>query len=375
MFGWLGGFGVDGENTDDFHKAWILSGRLTYRYPISKTADGTQQILYSSDLSSWTSRGISQRLLSEDGNRVVVEATAPIGARGFLRLEAERPPFPVETVRVGNAGNSSDTSGYGSVSYEYEIGKYEVTIAQYTEFLNAVAKSDPYGLYNTNMASDLNVAGILRSGLSGSYFYSIANNNGPSGARPISYVSWFDAARFCNWLHNGATNGANTESGAYTLNGANVGVMRNANAQWWIPNENEWYKAAYHKGNGPTSGYWLYPTRSNVQPNNNIGTAPNQANYYAGKYAVSQSPEYSPTNNYLTAVGAFRGSPSSYNTFDQGGGLYEWNDGGAGISRGIRGGHWSGGGLESTADRYVDGGLPTLESAFIGFRVARNAED
>lgn len=86
MFGWLGGFGVDGERDDDTHKEWILGGRLTYRYPISKTADGTQQILYSPDMSSWTTRRISQRIISEDADRVVIEVTAPSGTKGFFKV-------------------------------------------------------------------------------------------------------------------------------------------------------------------------------------------------------------------------------------------------------------------------------------------------
>ena len=43
------------------------------------------------------------------------------------------------------------TTGYGSVDYVYEIGKYKVTNAQYAEFLNAVAVPDTYGLYNPQM--------------------------------------------------------------------------------------------------------------------------------------------------------------------------------------------------------------------------------
>ena len=58
-------------------------------------------------------------------------------------------------VTVGNPGNAADTrydaTGFGSVGYVYQIGKYEVTAGQYTEFLNAVAKADPNGLYNTAM--------------------------------------------------------------------------------------------------------------------------------------------------------------------------------------------------------------------------------
>ena len=54
-------------------------------------------------------------------------------------------------VTVGDPGNAADTNnslGYGSVPYVYQMGKYDVTIAQYCQFLNAVAASDPYGLYD-----------------------------------------------------------------------------------------------------------------------------------------------------------------------------------------------------------------------------------
>ena len=48
----------------------------------------------------------------------------------------------IETVPVRNVGNTADTTGYGGVSYEYSIGKYEVTAGQYTELLSAVAATD-----------------------------------------------------------------------------------------------------------------------------------------------------------------------------------------------------------------------------------------
>ena len=83
MFVWLGGFRVDGDAIPDII---VAQGRLTYRYPISKTADGTQQILYSPDMSSWTTRRISQRIISEDADRVVIEVTAPSGTKGFFKV-------------------------------------------------------------------------------------------------------------------------------------------------------------------------------------------------------------------------------------------------------------------------------------------------
>jgi hypothetical protein len=64
----------------------------------------------------------------------------------------------IPTVPVGNAGNAADPltgNLYGSVGYNYRIGTTEVTNAQYAEFLNFKAASDPLALYNTSMGSDV----------------------------------------------------------------------------------------------------------------------------------------------------------------------------------------------------------------------------
>lgn len=201
----------------------------------------------------------------------------------------------MDWVTVGNAGNAADTTGYGAVAYEYRIGKYEVTNAQYGTFLNAAAKTDSYGLYNSNMSS----YGITRSGSSGSYTYSVSST---FANRPVVYVSWFDAARMANWMMNGQGSGS-TETGAYTLNGATSGIiLANAGAQVYIPNRNEWHKAAYYNALNQT--YSLYPNGLNT-----ITTA--DANY---------------NSDASTDVGTYSGAPSSYGTFDQGGNVAEWND-------------------------------------------------
>ena len=51
-------------------------------------------------------------------------------------------------VTVGSPGNAADTSGLGAVSEIFRIGTFEVTNTEYVEFLNAVAASDPSGLYD-----------------------------------------------------------------------------------------------------------------------------------------------------------------------------------------------------------------------------------
>ena len=165
-------------------------------------------------------------------------------------------------VTVGNVGNSNDTTGYGAVAYSYKIGALLVTNTEYAEFLNAVAKTDSHELYHANMGASR--GGITRSGSSGVYAYVVKNNY---GNKPVNYVSWFDCARYCNWLHNEKGNGS-TETGAYTLvelTGRNA-VTKNSGALYYIPNENEWYKAAYYKGGSTNAGYWTYATQSNVAP-------------------------------------------------------------------------------------------------------------
>jgi len=137
---------------------------------------------------------------------------------------------------------------------------------QYTEFLNAVADEDTYGLYYTSMWSDSYGCRIERIGSSGSYRYNVA---GDWADRPVNYVSWGDAARFANWLHNEQPTGdqdeTTTEDGAYDMSlGENV--VRKLDARVFLTSEDEWYKAAYYKGGGLDAGYWDYATQSDVLP-------------------------------------------------------------------------------------------------------------
>lgn len=280
----------------------------------------------------------------------------------------------IDLVLVGNPGNVADITGFGSVDHYYKIGKYEITAGQYTEFLNAVAAmSDPYELYNTSMWYNIYGCQIQRSGsgtVSDPFMYSVASD---WANRPVDYVSWGDAARFTNWLHNGQPTGAQdpstTEDGAYYLNGVTTGaqlraVIREADAQYWIPSEDEWYKAAYHKNDGVTGNYFDFPTGSDSMPSRVLGYPSdpgNNATFYNLGYTIG-SPYY------RTEVGAHENSDSPYGTFDQGGNVFEWNEmPGTGSVRGLRGGSFSDGEL-AASNRH--GNVPSYESANIGFRVA-----
>lgn len=312
-----------------------------------------------------------------------LRALCVIAAVVIAGFAASASAVTIDWVTVGNAGNAADTTGFGAVGYEYNIATTEVTNAQYAEFLNAVAATDTNNLYNINMAG--NFGGISRTGSSGSYVYTAQagrENN------PVTYVSWYDAARFSNWLTNGQGNG-DTESGVYTLTGPTTisGITRDLNNpnQVFIPTEDEWYKSAYHDASAGTAGdYFLYamgtddvpysdnPTSLNTPDDTNVanfGKDDSTANGYDDGYAVSGSASYPNSTNPFTDVGAYTDADSPYGTFDQNGNVWEWNETPTGSSRGFRGGSWFIGEvvLRSSFRNFNN---PTLENNIIGFRVA-----
>jgi hypothetical protein len=258
--------------------------------------------------------------------------------------------FTIDFVNIGNAGNANDagaggaiySSPYGGVPYAYRMGTFE--IAQ-----DAITKAAASGVLN----------------LGGGAW---------SATQPVANISWYQAAAFVNYL--------NTSTGrpaAYQLNGTNTALTlwssgqawqaggenlyRNKDAYYFLPNENEWYKAAYHQNTGVNADYWDYATGSNSKPTAVAsGTTAGTAVYNG----VAGSP--AAVNN--------AGGLSAYGTMGQNGNVWEWQESAFdGINnssselRAVRGGFWSGIGdfLRSS-----DGGndSPTLSHSSVGFRVA-----
>ncbi|MEZ5328527.1 MAG: SUMF1/EgtB/PvdO family nonheme iron enzyme [Verrucomicrobiales bacterium] len=278
---------------------------------------------------------------------------------------------------VGNPGNLPDTSGLGTVTDTYRIAKEEVTNAQYAEFLNVVdpAGVNPNGLYNNLMGSN------VRGGISftpgnpvGSKYASRIN----MGNKPAVYVSWFDAARFANWMHNGQGTGG-TEIGAYDMTISTP--IRLAGATVFLPSENEWYKAAYYDPRGAAAAgpprdnnYWLYPTQSDNRPVLGSASAIGDiSNSGANVANYNRSADWNGQNGNVTSVGTAMSS-SFYGAFDLAGNAYEWNEGVFNEwpfteARGVSGG-WFGSdasALESTQRHF---GMPESEGFSIGFRIA-----
>jgi formylglycine-generating enzyme required for sulfatase activity len=252
-------------------------------------------------------------------NRIAWLLVAAVVAAGAGVAQAAVPA----TVPVGDPGNKADSTGFGAVAYEYKIGKYEVTNAEYCEFLNATAKTDTHELYDGRMGGTDDrtgeaYGGITRSGESGSYTYAVKEG---MGKKPAGYITIESAFRYVNWLTNGQGKG-DTEKGAYDLTAGvkvpdHAALAKENKTTWVMASENEWYKAAYYdpkKAGG--AGYWLFPSKSDTVPEANLNS------------------------NAPTEGGSYKNVASAYGTYDQGGNSWEYNDNQAGNKWGLRGGSW-----------------------------------
>jgi formylglycine-generating enzyme len=204
--------------------------------------------------------------------------------------------FTVDFVNIGDTGNAADTTGYGDVAYQYRMGTYEIS-------QDVIDMATASGMANVT-------AGVY------------------TGNQPAADISWYEAAAFVNWLNTSTgkqqaydltfSNGSWSMSlwrslQAWQLGGENL--YRNRDAHYFLPNENEWYKAAYYSpehGGAGSPGFYLYPTASSMVPT--IVASGTDA----GTAVYGQSSEVGPAGVDLA------GGLSPYGTMGQGGNLYEW---------------------------------------------------
>lgn len=250
-----------------------------------------------------------------------------------------------EMARVGDAGNSAYSSGtslyngYGSVGYEYSIGKYEVTVSQYMGFIQSlgsnayVTMSDSSDPLKIMLKTDIGDVAIY-SGFSHqpniiSYNqatgqYGIINNQGQT---PITYVSAIAGALYANWLTNGAAEGSDCLTGVYDFktHGFTAAALKNADRSaggYMLCSVDEWIKAGYYSPelNGGAGGYYTFATQSDTAPTPSLPTSEaNTANIASKNYN-------SDARSYFTNVGSYSNSSSYYGTFDQEGNASEWTD-------------------------------------------------
>lgn len=186
-------------------------------------------------------------------------------------------------VEVGHPNNLKDDSlvfthgtKAGSVSYKYNISKYSITNYEYVKFLNSI---DPDGIntdniYYENMSPEIDVihgAIIFDDSAAKGLKYSIKEN---WDNKPVGYVTWYECARYCNWLNNGAlayssSYGSNSINaphnyGAYDMFAPTIVEKSKPSlaAKYRLPTADELHKSAYYEESESFIGYHKYPTRS-----------------------------------------------------------------------------------------------------------------
>ncbi|MCP4195434.1 MAG: SUMF1/EgtB/PvdO family nonheme iron enzyme [Planctomycetaceae bacterium] len=249
---------------------------------------------------------------------------------------------PYEMVTVGSPGNEPDRDlhgqgRFGAVDQPFQIATHEVSHVDYARFLNAVAREDPAGLYHPRMET---AAGAIRRVKNqSSYQYQVMRGQLPI---PVSYVSWLDAVRYCNWLHHGRPSGeqgvGTTEDGAYQLAGVKRVGSRQIGAKYALPTENEWYKAAYYALKPDGAGSYLH-------------FASNQSN----------RPRIDRPQPDLLSPWGMAGFANR---------VWEWTESPVGqLHHAIRSAAWYLGNNKQSAGRFYS--HPQIEDARIGFRMVR----
>jgi formylglycine-generating enzyme required for sulfatase activity len=329
MFAWLGGVDPATGQDADHYKPIVEGGKLKYRFPISKSARGTQQIQYSSDLSSWTSRGMSQRVLSEDGNRMVVEATAPSGTKGFFKLEAR------EDNRMAyiEGGTIQTQALSGTVVASFAIAITETTFAEWRAVRDWAVLNGYPDLANVGQGS--------------------------APDHPVRDVSWYDVAKWCN-----AKSEMEGLTPAYFIGEE---VYRNGTAE---PTSN----AAASGYRLPTVAEWEWAARGGDSWQGHPYSGSNDLNSVAWNWDNSTGAVVNLDQGRGTWPVATK-MANELGLYDMSGNVWEWcwewfSEG----NRSMRGG-------ASTSFTYQCvvwyGGAfyPAFRGDGIGFRVVRNAED
>ena len=232
--------------------------------------------------------------------------------------------IPDPWVRIGNPGNARDpVYRVGRVDYEFEMARHQVTNAEWCEFMNAVGveKSISLGLYNPDMSTGVcggidlvtspNASDPDPGACTNQTIKQFRSKTGWS-ARPVVYVGYRDAMRYCNWLQTG-----DTEKGAYDV--SRPYGRRLPGARYFIPSDDEWCKAAYHD---PTRlgvrKFWDYPSRTCDLPPNAAGQ-PHACNYLRDGVHLGLKGPY-----FLAEVADYPNSDSYYGCRQMGGNAWEW---------------------------------------------------
>ena len=140
---------------------------------------------------------------------------------------------------VGISGSTNPSFGRGIVNNDYRIAKFEIRNDQWNKFEASY--------------------GTVTGSTPGAY---VNDPYWAGSALPVSNISWYEAVQFVNYLntskgYQAAYKFTGTKgTGSYTFGIWEVGdtgydagnPLRNSNAHYFLPTENEWVKAAFWNG-------------------------------------------------------------------------------------------------------------------------------
>lgn len=238
---------------------------------------------------------------------------------------APPPDYDFDWAEIGSLNNKGydrddpfdQIVGRGSVPYGYRISKMETTTAQWVEYVNTFStQSNDLSFFSVPMHwggeadptySGPGVRWRPRAG------WANAENVALGG------VSWREAARYCNWLHNGKQATLESlETGAYDTSTWGYGPGRTftdeerhlPGAKFWIPTVDEYLKAAFY--DPVLDHWWLHPNATD-DPTPNDQTSADDRN--AG-----------PERWMLFPLGMYPDTQSPWGLLDLSGGGSEWNE-------------------------------------------------
>lgn len=146
------------------------------------------------------------------------------------------------TFQMGSYGGDDDEKPVHSVTLkDFAISKYEVTVRQFREFVNATG-------YKTTAETSggayvwTGSTWVQKSDASWKNPYMTQSNSDP-----VVCVSWYDVVEYCNWLSS-----KEGKTPAYRINGNNVTWNKSADG-YRLPTEAEWEYAA--KGGSKSRNY------------------------------------------------------------------------------------------------------------------------
>ena len=369
VFAWLGGFDPAAGPGPGQYVPTVSGGFFRYRYAISKTADGQVQPQVSRDLATWTSRGLSQTVLSETPAAAAVELAIPAEGKWYTRLKTGAKagvgdaPVGFALIPAG-AFSMGDSFGEGD-SDERPVRQVQVS-----------------GFYLGKTEVTKGEWDAVRTWAAGRGYADLSQGAGKAANHPVTDVSWWDAVKWCN-----ARSEKEGLVPCYAVGGSPMRTGTTVPTVSWtakgyrLPTEAEWEKAA----RGGLSGK-RFPWGDTIRHS--------QANYYSSSddaYDVSPTEGYHPSYEvgdepYTSPAGSF--PANGYGLQDMAGNVWEWcwdlyetyasgaqtdpRGAASGSDRVFRGGSWNSNAIYCRA-AYRSNPAPAYQYYFLGFRVLRSS--